>query len=140
MRYKNPAATVDLIVEEAGEILLIKRKRNPFRGYWALPGGFLNCGKENLEQAGIRELKEETRLRARTRDLRLIGVYSDPGRDPRGHIISHAYHVTRYRGKPRAADDAKEYAWFDLDALPRLAFDHKKIISDYKSWRKQNVQ
>jgi 8-oxo-dGTP diphosphatase len=130
--YKKPASTVDLIVEKEKRILLIKRKHPPFQGCWAIPGGFLECDKETLEDAAIRELKEETNIDAKTSDIYLIGVYSNPNRDPRGHVISHVYVVTKYEGDPKAMDDAKELKWFSLDNLPKLAFDHNKIIQDYR--------
>jgi 8-oxo-dGTP diphosphatase len=140
-RFVNPASTVDLIVHDnhvdKGGIILIKRKHTPFKDYWALPGGYLDYGKETLEEAAVRELREETSLIALPTDLELVGTYSDPGRDPRGHVISHAYEVKKYSGIPFAADDAAEIAVFKT--LPaRLAFDHAKIIADY--YKKKNLQ
>jgi len=134
--YKNPASTVDLIIVNEKGTLLIKRKGAPFKDYWALPGGYLDCGKEDLETAAVRELKEETSLIANTSDLELVGVYSDPKRDPRGHVISHAYEVKNYSGTPLAADDAKEIGFFKV--LPNLAFDHAKILSNF--YKKKNEQ
>ena len=128
--YTNPAATVDLIVPYEGGIILVKRKNEPFMGYWAIPGGFLEQGKETLEEAAVRELFEETNLRTGISELVLIGVYSDPKRDPRGHVISHVYEARNCFGEPRAKDDAAEIKVFR--ELPRkLAFDHRKILSDY---------
>jgi 8-oxo-dGTP diphosphatase len=128
--YKNPASTVDLVILCEEGIVLIKRKNEPFRGYWALPGGFLENGKETLEEAASRELFEETNLTANPRELKLIGVYSNPRRDPRGHVISHAYEVINYSGKLKAKDDAEDIETFRI--LPsRLAFDHKKILENY---------
>lgn len=130
--YENPASTIDLIyVNPNNEILLIKRKHNPFKGYWALPGGFLETGKETLEEVAIREFKEETRLIVKREDLVLIGVYSNPTRDPRGHVISHAYTTKNIEGNLRAGDDAEDAKYFSLDKLPLLAFDHEEIIEDY---------
>jgi 8-oxo-dGTP diphosphatase len=128
----NPSSTVDLIVQKNNEILLIKRKYDPFKEMWALPGGFIDYGKETLEEAAIRELKEETGLLVKTNDLKLSGVYSSPNRDPRRHIISHAFAVEYFNGKIKADDDAKEARFFSLDNLPELAFDHDRIIGDYK--------
>lgn len=128
MRYKNPASTVDIIVEEEGKILLVKRKRNPYKDIWAIPGGFIEYGKENLEEAAIRELREETGLVALS--LELFRVYSTPGRDPRRHTISHVY-IAEAKGKIKAGDDAKEAKFFPLSSLPPLAFDHTKILIDY---------
>jgi 8-oxo-dGTP diphosphatase len=127
--YKNPSSTVDMIVPYDGGIILIKRRKDPFKGYWALPGGFLNCGAESLEEAAIRELAEETSLVAKVQDLKLVGVYSDPARDPRGHVISHVYLVTRFSGTALACDDACAIRAFRK--IPRnLAFDHDRILKD----------
>ena len=127
--YKNPASTVDLIVPYENGIVLIKRKYEPFKGFWALPGGFLENGKETLEEAAARELFEETGLRTKPEELKLIGVYSDPKRDPRGHVIAHAYEARNFFGKLKASDDAAEAGVFNK--LPNLAFDHERIIRDY---------
>lgn len=136
-RYENPASTVDLIVEQDGGIVLIKRKGEPFKGHWALPGGHLENGQETLEHAGVRELQEETSLRAEESDLVLIGIYSEPNRDPRGHVISHAYAVRNASGILKAADDAAEAKVFQT--LPKnLAFDHAQILKDYFVWRNEN--
>ena len=132
MRYSNPGATVDLIVEREEKILLVKRKGVPFQNMWALPGGFLEYGKESLEQAAIRELKEETGLIASK--LELFSVYSDPNRDPRGHTISHVYLATTF-GESKAGDDAKETRWFSFYNLPELAFDHNKIVKEYLDYK-----
>jgi ADP-ribose pyrophosphatase YjhB (NUDIX family) len=129
--YRNPFPTVDIIIELADRgIILISRKNYPFE--WALPGGFVDYG-ESLEDAAIREAKEETGL-----DIRLIGqfhTYSRPDRDPRHHSISTVY-FAKASGTPRAADDAKEVGIFTKDALPApIAFDHKEILDDYFSFR-----
>lgn len=139
-KYINPASTADLVVENnLGEVLLIKRKYSPFKDCWALPGGFLDCGKETLEHTGKRELEEEVSLKTEERFLKFIGVYSNPRRDPRGHVISHAYYVEKYSGIAKAADDAKELRWFSKDSLPDLAFDHKIILRDYFEKKKMGV-
>lgn len=129
--YKNPAATASMIVQEEDKIYLVKRKHPPFEGMWALPGGFLNCDKENLEAAAVRELKEETNLDARVEDLQLLCVHSSPNRDPRGHVIDHVYVVRKYSGIPKANDDAAELKSFPLYNLPELAFDHLKAVEKY---------
>lgn len=129
-RYVNPASTVDLIVPYEGGIVLIKRKHDPFKDHWALPGGFLELGKETLEEAAARELFEETSLRTDPNKLRLIGVYSDPQRDPRGHVIAHAYEARNYSGELRANDDAAEVRVF-RELPDKLAFDHSRILNDY---------
>jgi 8-oxo-dGTP diphosphatase len=128
--YKNPAATADLIVPIDDGILFIKRKHAPYKGQWAFPGGFLECGKETLEKAAVRELEEETSLKANTKDLGLLGVYSDPKRDPRGHVIAHTYIVKKYTGILKANDDAAEVRVFKTKPS-RLAFDHSKVYDDY---------
>jgi 8-oxo-dGTP diphosphatase len=128
--YINPASTADLIVLYEGGIVLIRRKHEPFKDCWALPGGFLECGKETLEQAAARELFEETSLVTNPNELRLVGVYSNPRRDPRGHVISHAYEVKNYSGKLKANDDAAEVKVF-RELPKKLAFDHEKIIKNY---------
>lgn len=131
MEYKNPASTIDVIVVKEEKVLLVKRKHPPFVGSWALPGGYTEYGRENLQQTVIRELREETNLRVKEEDLELLGVYSDPRRDPRGHVISHVYVAKKFSGKLKAGDDAQEANFFTLNKLPELAFDHDKILKDY---------
>jgi ADP-ribose pyrophosphatase YjhB (NUDIX family) len=126
--YENPSLAVDAIVtrEIQGypEILLIERKNAPYG--WAFPGGFVDVG-ESTEAAVCRELHEEVNLYGY--DPELICVASDPQRDPRQHVVSVVYKV-QWRGTPEAADDAKNYAWFDFDKLPTLAFDHAEILEE----------
>ena len=130
-QYPRPAVTVDCVVFglDAGtlKILLIERNSPPFVGCWALPGGFVDQN-ETLDAAARRELEEETGLR----DVFLEQLYSfgDPGRDPRGHTVSVAYYalVRQDRHTPQAATDASDAAWFPADKLPRLAFDHDRIV------------
>jgi ADP-ribose pyrophosphatase YjhB (NUDIX family) len=125
-RYRNPFPTVDIIIEIADRIVLIRRK-NPPHG-WALPGGFVDYG-ESLEQAALREAKEETSL-----DVRLIcqlGAYSEPNRDPRQHTISIVFRA-KAQGIPKAGDDAMDIGLFNKANLPeQLAFDHSLILEDY---------
>lgn len=125
--YRNPFPTVDIIVEMSpGEIVLIKRK-NPPPG-WALPGGFVDYG-ESLEEAAMRELKEETNLTATS--LRQMHTYSRPDRDPRFHTIATVF-IARAEGSPLAQDDAAEIGIFSRENLPQeMAFDHREILSDY---------
>ena len=128
MTYKSPSVTVDCVVfDESDRLLLIRRKHPPFAGQFALPGGFVDYG-ETTEAAARRELMEETGLTAK--EVRLIGVYSDPKRDPRGHTIGVAYLATIEDGAPIAGDDAAEAEfradWRELD----LAFDHNEIVRD----------
>src|SRR5258708_13275386 len=116
----------DVIAEIGTNIVLIERRNFPFG--WAIPGGFGEVG-EKVEDAAARELREETSLEVELRAL--LGVYSRPDRDPRGHTVSVVY-VGRAHGEPRADDDAKGIGLFAPDAPPApLAFDHAEIIADY---------
>jgi 8-oxo-dGTP diphosphatase len=124
--YRNPFPTVDIIIEINDGIVLIERINEPLG--WALPGGFVDYW-EALEDAAAREAKEETSLVIS--NLRLIGCYSDPGRDPRLHAISTVF-VAEGSGVPLAADDAASLAVFPHDSLPgKLCFDHGRILADY---------
>ncbi len=117
---------MDIIIEVTGGIVLIRRKNEPLG--WAIPGGFTDYG-ESAEHAAVREAKEETSLDVE--DLALLGVYSDPERDPCMHTISMVY-TARAAGTPRAEDDAADIGIFTRDSLPSpLAFDHAKILEDY---------
>jgi len=127
MKYKTPKLTVDGIILKNNRILLIKRGNPPFKGKWAFPGGFVEYG-EKTEDAVIREVLEETGLDTKIKDL--MGVYSDPNRDPRGHTISVVYLLDVCGGFLSGADDASEAKFFDLDKLPELAFDHEIIVKD----------
>jgi 8-oxo-dGTP diphosphatase len=130
--YKNAASTVSLIVLDGNSIYLIRRKYDPFKGLWSLPGGFLNCDQETLEEAAIRELKEETGLITRDIDLELFCINSSPKRDPRGHVIDHVYRVNKYNGLPESNDDADDIKLFNLNKLPQeLAFDHQKVLMKF---------
>jgi 8-oxo-dGTP diphosphatase len=126
-RYKNPLPTVDIIIETEEGIILIKRKNPPFG--WALPGGFVDYG-ESLEDAAVREAREETSLDVEL--LSQLGAYSDPSRDIRHHTISVVFRARVKAGEPGAADDAAEIGIFTPSSLPKdLAFDHGRIIEDY---------
>ena len=124
---KFPRLTVDGIIFKKKKILLIQRANEPFKGQWALPGGFVDYG-ETTEDAVIREVSEETGITGKI--SRIIGIYSDPKRDPRGHTVSIVYLLKIAGGNARAASDAADVHFFDLDNLPILAFDHEKIIKD----------
>ena len=126
--YIKPSIAVDAILVENNKILLVKRGREPFKGSYALPGGFVEYG-EKVEDAVIREVREETGLEVEI--SRLFGVYSDPKRDPRGHTISIVFEVKRKKGKIKGGDDATYAAMLSLSSLPNLAFDHSMIIRDY---------
>ncbi len=127
MSYKIPSITTDGIILKDKQILLIKRKNEPFKGKWALPGGFVEYG-EKTEDAVIREVSEETGLKTKIRTL--AGVYSDPNRDPRGHIITIIYVLDIVEGNVKAGDDASDVKFFDVHQLPALATDHNTIIND----------
>ncbi len=128
--YRAPAVAVDAIVENGDEILLIKRKKEPFKGAYALPGGFVECG-ESCGNAVVREVEEETGLKVRIKEL--FGVYSEPSRDPRGHVISICYIVEVVGGSLKAGSDASDACFFNINDVKKieLAFDHSKIIEDY---------
>lgn len=133
-RPRTPLLAVDVIIELVDRsdrpIVLIERRNPPFG--WALPGGFVDIG-ERLEQAAAREAKEETCLDVTLRGL--LGCYSDPRRDPRSHTVSIVF-MAESRGRPYAADDAKNLGVFSLDTLPTpLAFDHAVILTDYRRFR-----
>jgi 8-oxo-dGTP diphosphatase len=124
---ETPKLMVDVVVpSEDGRVLLIRRASDPYEGQWALPGGFVEVG-ETLEAAAAREAEEETGLKVEI--VRLVGVYSDPDRDPRGHNVSCAYLARPTEGEPSAASDAAEASFLDPSAV-ELAFDHEKIVSD----------
>ncbi len=124
--YVNPIPTVDIIIEYKNGIVLIERKNFPFG--WAIPGGFVDYG-ESLEEAAIREAKEETNL-----DVELIcqlHTYSSPDRDPRQHTISTVF-IAKGKGELKGKDDAKNAKIFTKNNLPEnIAFDHKEILNDY---------
>ncbi len=126
-QYPGPSLAVDAVWLRGGRVLLVRRGREPFRGRWALPGGFVEVG-ETIEAAVERELREETGLRARAGSI--VGVYSDPKRDPRHHTVSVVFRMHGRGGEPQAGDDAAEAAWIPLDSLPGLAFDHSRILRD----------
>jgi 8-oxo-dGTP diphosphatase len=121
--------TVDVLVinKNTNEILLIKRLNEPYKDYWALPGGFVD-ENEDLEQAARRELFEETNVE--TSEMTQVGAFGKPNRDPRGHMVSVAYQTYLIENQiVKAKDDAKEIRWFSIKNLPELAFDHFEIIN-----------
>jgi 8-oxo-dGTP diphosphatase len=128
VKHDQPWIAADCVVFDAQDrLLLIRRKNPPFQGQYALPGGFVELG-ETTEAAALRELKEETGIDAREPEL--IGVYSDPNRDPRHHCISTAYLVFVHEAKPIAGDDAAAAEFVDKWNELTLAFDHEKIVQD----------
>lgn len=126
MSHPSRPFACDMMLIKNGKVLLIKRGLEPFLGQWAIPGGRIEDG-ETAEQCAIREMKEETGLDIEIE--KLVGIYSDPARDPRG-IIAATYLVKKTGGKLIAGSDASEYGWFDLNDLPDLAFDHLIMIKD----------
>ena len=142
-RHKNPIPTVDIIIEQDSRILMVRRKNEPYKGCLALPGGFVNEG-ERIEDAARREANEETSLNIGLSEI--LGVYSDPKRDPRGHLMSTVFIAMIPVGndteavRASAQDDAAEIHWINLDDLGNstIAFDHKKILFDYKVWKQSS--
>lgn len=128
--YRNPAPTVDIVIYDPVQgIVLIERVNEPHG--WALPGGFIDYG-ETCEAAAIREAKEETNLDVILTEL--IGVYSDPTRDPRHHTMSVAYAAyAKDISELAAGDDAQNAKFFPLEALPAIVFDHNVIVGDFAS-------
>ncbi|MDT8388794.1 MAG: NUDIX hydrolase [Thiogranum sp.] len=129
----TPALTVDVIIEMQDRphspVVLIERRNPPYG--WALPGGFVDMG-ERLETAAIREAREEISLDVQL--ITLLGCYSDPDRDTRGHTVSAVY-IGVAKGEPKAQDDARNLALFDPEKCPELAFDHGLIMADYLRYR-----
>lgn len=134
----TPLIAADAIIELTNKpnrpIVLIERKNPPYG--WAIPGGFVDVG-ERLEVAAIREAQEEVCLKVTLKAL--LGMYSDPQRDDRGHTVTAVY-VAESTGEPKAADDAKNLQIFDIDNLPtEFAFDHAQVLEDYKKFRETGV-
>ena len=126
--YARPSMTADVVLisrDVKPRVLLIQRKKEPFAGAWALPGGFVDAN-ERLEDAARRELREETGLEVDA--LEQLYTAGDPGRDPRGWTVSIAFLGRTKRLRANAGDDAAAVAWFPLDELPPLAFDHAMLL------------
>jgi 8-oxo-dGTP diphosphatase len=130
----TPLLAADCIIEledRPGRPIVLIERLNPPHG-WAIPGGFVDVG-ERVEDAAVREALEETSLTVSLRAL--LGLYSDPARDPRGHTVTAVY-VASARGRPAACDDARSLGVFGPDALPGpLAFDHAQVLADYLAYR-----
>ncbi len=123
----TPKLTVDAVIPMEGGVVLIRRKNPPYQGMWALPGGFVDVG-ETTEAACIREVEEETGLIVEI--VKLLGVYSKPSRDPRGHSVSAVYIVKPVGGELTAADDAVDAGVFPDPSSVELGFDHGQILID----------
>ena len=133
MEYRNPALTVDAAVRRGDEVLLIQRGNEPWKGAWALPGGFVDYG-EDPRDAVLRELEEEAGLSGRI--IRLLDAKGDPGRDPRQHIVSIVY-LIEAEGEPVGGDDAADARFWPIDLvldgeLP-IAGDHMEILREWLS-------
>lgn len=137
--YKIPSVTADIFIfDDDLNFILIKRRNDPYKDCWALPGGFVEYG-ESVEAAAIREAKEETSIDVELKDL--VSVYSEPDRDPRGHTITVAFTARGDFNAKKADDDAKDIAVFSLEKLDEIdvAFDHEKIIRDCLKKAKRNL-
>ena len=130
-QYPRASVTADavLFAEKDGQmhVLLIQRGNEPYKGCWAFPGGFLNMD-ETVARCAERELEEETGIVLTC--MQLVGIYSDVERDPRGRVITAAYAAMTTMPEAVASDDAAAAQWWPLNALPKLAFDHDKILAD----------
>lgn len=138
-RAKTPLLAIDIaIICERESVVLIKRKNRPYKDSWALPGGFVEY-EETVESAAIREAKEETGLEVGLNGI--AGVYSDPKRDPRGHVVSICFIAKKTGGNLRAATDASDTRCFSKEEILHLdlAFDHEKILKDVFELQKQFV-
>jgi 8-oxo-dGTP diphosphatase len=132
--YPRPAVTVDVILITSNpvhKVLLIQRKNAPFKDMWAFPGGFLDM-HENLRTAALRELEEETGVCGL--DIHQFKTYGAVDRDPRGRTITVVYYAFVQNEIPAYAnDDAKNTQWFELDCLPKLAFDHALVLAELRN-------
>jgi 8-oxo-dGTP diphosphatase len=133
-QYRNPTPAVDVILERDSNILMVRRKKDPFKDHLSLPGGFVNEG-ETVEHAMKREAMEETSLEVHP--IEILGVYSDPTRDPRKHIMTTVFVGIIVGGAIRAGDDAADAEWIKLATMEqqKIAFDHTKILHDYQHWK-----
>jgi 8-oxo-dGTP diphosphatase len=135
---KTPLLAADCVVFGThGRVLLVRRKFPPFQGSYALPGGFVEIG-ETVEDAARRELMEETGVKAGR--LQLVGVYSDPKRDPRGHTCSAVFLASAPRARPKAGDDAAAAEWVADWTKADLAFDHATILADARKLARRPVR
>lgn len=130
-KYPRPSVTTDCVIfgyeGNTLKVLLIERGNEPFKGYWAFPGGFLNM-EESAEEGAKRELYEETGLKDAV--IKQFHTYTDPNRDPRGRVISIAYYALVEISEVKGGDDAAQARWFAIDEVPALAFDHDQMLQD----------
>ncbi|MHA1938479.1 MAG: NUDIX domain-containing protein [Candidatus Thorarchaeota archaeon] len=135
--HRNPSPAVDVVVTDGERILLVKRGKDPYKDRFALPGGFVEYG-ETVEETAVREILEETGVQIKLEAI--LGVYSDPQRDPRGHILTTVFIGRQIAGEPVGGDDAIEASWVDLESLDSsiLSFDHALIVEDLKRWLKDD--
>jgi len=136
MKYKKSTLVVDVIIQKDDKIVLIKHSKNWFKGKLGIPGGHVEYG-ETVEHAALREAKEETSLNVILKEI--LGVYSDPTRDKRGHYITTVFVADYLNGELKGKDDAAEARWFNINNLPydEMAGDHPKILKDYLKWKKE---
>jgi 8-oxo-dGTP diphosphatase len=126
---KRPTLTVDVIIPNGkGEVLIIQRGHGPFKGKWCLVGGKVDNG-ETVEEAAVREVREEVGLNVSIE--RVAGVYSSPGRDPRGHFISITLLARPVSDRPRTSQEARAWDWADPGEAREMAFDHARILTDH---------
>lgn len=127
--------TVDAVITDpAGRVLLMERGTEPFKGAWVLPGGIVEAG-ETVEEACAREVMEEVGLQVRVEGI--IGVYSAPGRDPRGAFVSIAFRTTVLGGTLRVTEEARAHRWFSAGEEPHMGFDHARIVADFRVQREK---
>lgn len=132
MSYRNPTPTVDAILQKGTKVLMVRRSKEPFKGMLALPGGFVNEG-ETVEEAMKREVLEETSLEVEP--IEILGVYSDPTRDPRKHTMTVVFVAIITGGAEKSGDDAAGLEWVELADPGKVAFDHAQMLADYRKWR-----
>jgi len=130
-----PRVAVDGLVRYRGKLVAVLRRNPPFQGVPALPGGFVELG-ETCAAAVVREVREETGLR--THVAKIVGVYSDPDRDPRGHVVSIAFALRVVGGRLRGGSDAAAILLLETGRVPRLAFDHTRIVRDFLTASKRS--
>ncbi len=140
-RYEHMAVTTDCVIftyeDRRLKILLVRRGGDPYKGFWAFPGGFLR-NDETAEAGALRELREETSLEPSSPIVQL-GVFSDPARDPRERVITIAYYALVKPSEVRGGDDAEDARWFPVDGLPPLAFDHSAIFQEALEKLRQDI-